>query len=548
MKSRLIIGLILLALHPAAALIERGPYLQQADDTSIIIRWRTTERTLGTVRYGDRSPAALDSILTETRATYEHSLMLTRLRPNTRYYYTIANDGVCTTNVHYFVTAPRRGTHAPTRILVLGDSGTGSKDAYRVRDAYKQFTGNTYTDLILMLGDNARPNGTDEEYTQRLFNVYPELLSQSALWPSIGTHDARSSFSFSQTGPYFDAFTLPTAGELGGVASGTESYYSFDHGDIHFICLDSADTDLSENSAMYTWAKHDLASTKQRWIIAYWHHPPYTKGRTDSDDPTAAEGRLVQIRRNFLPMLEAGGVDLVLSGHSGGYERSYLLGGHYGHSTTFDPTIHTRNSDFGHPGTDDVYTKTASGTTLNEGTVYVVAGSSGSSTSMLGWHPAMARSMGELGSLVIDVSHNHLEVRFLDDRGDARDLFRLAKPLEAPPNTPAAFNSSHIGHFDATVGKLCNGMLAGFVVEPNGDPLSFSLESGPDWLAMRPDGTFFGRPDITHIGLNSWTVLVRDKDGFDAATLHILVQDHGLFYPKITQSSSAHQTTPILYR
>ena len=36
------------------------------------------------------------------------------------------------------------------------------------------------------------------------------------------------------------------------------------------------------------------------------------------------------MRQNALPILEADGVDLVLTGHSHSYERSFLLDGHYG--------------------------------------------------------------------------------------------------------------------------------------------------------------------------------------------------------------------------
>jgi hypothetical protein len=37
------------------------------------------------------------------------------------------------------------------------------------------------------------------------------------------------------------------------------------------------------------------------------------------------------MRQYAAPILERYGVDLVLSGHSHNYERSYLLDGHYGH-------------------------------------------------------------------------------------------------------------------------------------------------------------------------------------------------------------------------
>ena len=81
---------------------------------------------------------------------------------------------------------------------------------------------------------------------------------------------------------------------------------------------------------MLTWRENDLAETTQKWIIAYWHHPPYTKGSHNSD----SESRLVDMRENALPILESSGVDLVLSGHSHSYERSYQLHGHYGTSGT----------------------------------------------------------------------------------------------------------------------------------------------------------------------------------------------------------------------
>ena len=43
------------------------------------------------------------------------------------------------------------------------------------------------------------------------------------------------------------------------------------------------------------------------------------------------------MRENALPILESYGVDIVLSGHSHSYERSFLLDGHYGKSNTLPP-------------------------------------------------------------------------------------------------------------------------------------------------------------------------------------------------------------------
>ena len=49
-------------------------------------------------------------------------------------------------------------------------------------------------------------------------------------------------------------------GQAGGVPSGTEAYYSFDYANIHFISLDSHDSDRALTGAMMTWLKADLAA------------------------------------------------------------------------------------------------------------------------------------------------------------------------------------------------------------------------------------------------------------------------------------------------
>jgi hypothetical protein len=50
--------------------------------------------------------------------------------------------------------------------------------------------------------------------------------------------------------------------------------------------------------AMMTWLQNDLSQTTQDWIIAYWHHPPYSKGSHDSD----TENQLIEMRQNANPI------------------------------------------------------------------------------------------------------------------------------------------------------------------------------------------------------------------------------------------------------
>src|SRR6185503_18695681 len=106
----------------------------------------------------------------------------------------------------------------------------------------------------------------------------------------------------------------------------------------HFICLDSMTNDRSTSGPMANWLRADLEANSNTWVVVYFHHPPYTKGSHDSDN-NGADFELVEMREKILPILEAYGVDLVLSGHSHIYERSHLLKGHYGYSTNLEPSM-----------------------------------------------------------------------------------------------------------------------------------------------------------------------------------------------------------------
>ncbi|MCB0384186.1 MAG: metallophosphoesterase family protein, partial [Bdellovibrionales bacterium] len=300
--------------------VTRGPYLQVSTPHSIVIRWRTNHLTRGKIRLGP-DPDRMVYEFEEPQPTREHEVIARGLREATRYYYSIGSEFgrlAGHDQQHYFVTHPKVGTEKSTRIWVLGDSGTKDANARAVRDAYHSKTGNKHTDLWLMLGDNAYTDGTDAEYQAAVFNMYPHMLRTSALFPTRGNHERDDS-------PYYQIFTMPTKGEAGGLPSGSEAYYSFDYANIHFVCLDSTGSSRSPTGAMAKWLKDDLANNSALWTIAYWHHPPYSKGSHDSD----TEGALVEMREHFLPILEDNGVDLVMAGHSHSYERSVLLDGHY---------------------------------------------------------------------------------------------------------------------------------------------------------------------------------------------------------------------------
>src|SRR5207237_5008840 len=129
------------------------------------------------------------------------------------------------------------------------------------------------------------------------------------------------------------------------------------HPDLWLMLGDNAyseESDRSPSGAMLTWLKADLAANTQQWLVAFWHAPPYSKGSHDSD----SESELREMRQYANPILESYGVDLVLAGHSHSYERSYLLDGHYGSSSTLTSSMILDKGD-GNPSGNGAYAKPA---------------------------------------------------------------------------------------------------------------------------------------------------------------------------------------------
>lgn len=400
--------------------VVRGPYLQNGAPTAVSVRWRTDVATPSEVRAGV-SRDNLNVLATDATPTTEHEVRIENLTPDTPYFYAIG-DGVDFIegpgDAWKFRTPPPPGTVKPIRVWVLGDSGTGRSgtgNAEAVRNGYLNSALYQSPDVWLMLGDNAYGVGADAEYQNAVFDTYRPTLRSSILWSTLGNHE-----TYTAGVPYFSIFTLPTVGEGGGVASGTEHYYSFDYGNIHFVCLDSMQSIRTQPSAMLSWLVADLAATSQQWIVAFWHHPPYTKGTHDSDD----EIEHIEMRENALPILEQYGVDLVLCGHSHVYERSFLLDGHYGYSWDFDPASIKDTGDGRADSPDGAYGKDPG---ANHGAVYCVAGSSGQPGGGSLDHPAMYVGLAELGSLVLDVNGDRLDAKFINPQGIVRDYFTISK-------------------------------------------------------------------------------------------------------------------------
>lgn len=484
-----------LAFSLAGAALASAPsrlFLQQVGTHSAIVKWRGDAGSVCfSTKLEDLSkphwPRCVAGVAT---AGNHYDAQLTGLAPQQTYYYSVA--GQIDASQHF--KTPPNSNRAPedgnTHIWIVGDSGTRTEaghvgEAEGVRDgfaAYNDANGGEAVDLFVMLGDNAYDRGTDAQYQGAVFELYTETLKQAPVWPTIGNHEmgvgdlpafrifnagglsvSANPNSYSdgdpntvETGmPYFDIFSLPTQGEVGGAPSGTEQYYAFNAGHVHVVSLDSqlSARDTQQREAMKSWLIADLAANTSDWTVVIFHHPPYSRGTHDSDSTAllmqSFANRLdlpmVDMRQQFTPIFDAYGVDVVYTGHSHNYERSYYLRGHTGNANTFDAATHAEPNAAGQPSLgqgDEPYPQvTSSG--LDDRSVYTVAGNSGKAeepnpqiTPQALQHPAMVpqpaepngrRGLKVTGSVVLDASETELRARMVDEHGAVLDEFTITR-------------------------------------------------------------------------------------------------------------------------
>ncbi len=467
-------------------------FLQQITSSSAIVKWRSggdiacyTERK-NLKDFRDCVPATVEN--PPNGITHKIAL-LSGLKADTPYYYTVNGVG---SKEQQFRTAPETGTlpsDGNTHIWIIGDSGTATAilpevlggngellhvgEAAEVRDGFLSYNaahGNESVDLFLQLGDNDYMDGSDKQWQGAFFDIYPNIMNKTAVWPTIGNHEMGAAFvplyggvhgggvstasdhgsyddlddsTLDQGMPYLDIFSLPARGEAGGVPSGTEQYYSFDYANVHIVSLDSQLSARDEvlRKSMRDWLIMDLSANTQDWTIVIFHHPPYSKGGHDSDTaPSSLLGidqPIIDMRVEFTPLFEAHGVDLVYSGHSHAYERSWYLHGHRGDANTFVAAEHAELNNDGFPASgrgEEVYRQiTQSGE--DDRVVYTVAGSSGMADLGEGKldHPAHfkfpdGRHGLELkGSVVLDISRTELKANFIDEAGAVQDQFSITR-------------------------------------------------------------------------------------------------------------------------
>jgi acid phosphatase type 7 len=152
--------------------------------------------------------------------------------------------------------------------------------------------------FVFTLGDNAYFHGSRAEFRDCYDTTWGRHKGKT--FPVPGNHEYESPGA----APYYEYFGELASGPLG------DGYYSFEVGDWHVVALNS-NVAVGPTSAQAAWLRSDLASTRARCTLAYWHHPLFTSGPNGD----------TQSMREFWRILYDARAEIVLSAHDHMYER-----------------------------------------------------------------------------------------------------------------------------------------------------------------------------------------------------------------------------------
>ncbi|MBI4471839.1 MAG: metallophosphoesterase [Acidobacteria bacterium] len=304
--------------------VVRYPYIQNVRGNQATIMWAASRPGFGEVEYSsDGVNFRLAQAVTETFVSSQTNLpyaftqyeaVLNGLEPDTTYIYRAFVDGQPVnlgTEGRFRTASNGNGAFA---FLVFGDSGMGTQEQFNVA---ARMTAERNISFVIHTGDIAYFNGTYSQFQSWYFDFYQSLKTSLPVFATPGNHDCE----IAQGKAYVSLFSFPT--ENVPVAD-RNRYYSFDWGNAHFVSLDSSvalNIAVNGGGAMLRWLENDLRSTRKFWRIAIMHHPPYAVGPNDRDVLSAL------VRTRVVPILEAHGVQFVLTGHEHSFQRSRPIRG-----------------------------------------------------------------------------------------------------------------------------------------------------------------------------------------------------------------------------
>lgn len=342
--------------------------------TSMAVGWRTADETTtaGAVRFGelelDREvPALTFSYVTNFGngdVVRMHEAHLCGLRPDTTYRYQIVS-GAARSPIYELRTAPDPSPDGEIAIAVAGDSRGG----YDVWGRLAAQLAARAPDFLIWSGDTVLLGQLQPEW-DAFFAAGEPLLTRVPIIAAHGNHEASAVNHYAQ-------FALP----------GDEENYALRYGPVRLITVNDSPPEPADlDGRTRSFLNRALAEPPAPWTIVDHHRPMYSAAYHGSD---------LSLRASWGPLIEAGGVDLVVNGHEHNYERTYPM---------------------------------VAGAPAERGPVYLITGGAGAPLHESGTGPWTAISASVHHAVIVRARPGLMQIEAFDQDGAVIDRFALTKP------------------------------------------------------------------------------------------------------------------------
>jgi 3',5'-cyclic AMP phosphodiesterase CpdA len=294
---------------------------------SVTVTWRTDVATRGGV--AEYVPVAggrtrqVRSLQTRvslpgsgmTAPARHHTATMVGLDPATSYLYRVGNDTAGWSSWHRVRTASAGSD--PWTFLYFGDAQI---DLDTVWSANVERALATYPGAALSLhaGDLINDADQDEQWAQWFAAAGP-LADEKLIIASPGNHEYEGDDLLQQ---YRAHFGMPDNGPL----LHREDVWFTDYQGVRFVSL-NGNAPLG-GGGQAAWVRRLLTNNPMRWTVVTFHQPMFS-ATPDRDN--------MRLRKNWLPVFEEYGVDLVLQGHDHTYARGHLTANDIGDGTSTGP-------------------------------------------------------------------------------------------------------------------------------------------------------------------------------------------------------------------
>ena len=342
------------------------------DGSQIRVQWTTGVQYTPTVDYG-LCGSELDNTSKGTSRTYKnsdmcgppanlsahfiepgylHDVLLTGLKPNTRYCYRYGSPGFKYSSEQNFTSAIEPGSDIPFKFVMYGDMDTTLPPGSITTAALvkKEIEENGVT-MLIHIGDLSYAIGLAYRWEMWMSLIEPySVLAPYMIGignheqehivggekdpshaPGNGFHPSWGNYGHDSGGecgvPVYNRFHMPENGNQ-------PWWYSFEYGLVHFTVL-STEHNFTQGSPQHTWLRNELSSvdrSRTPWLIVSCHRAMYSSEQYFVDNQVGEH-----IRHALEPIFHEYRVDLVVVGHYHTYERTCKV---YREQCVEDGTIH----------------------------------------------------------------------------------------------------------------------------------------------------------------------------------------------------------------